>query len=278
MSRFLSGAIWHLGRRLGTFQVHAAYRTVTKLRTVVQREDEQKWEWMIPRKEAAQPVEPSVARPVQEAASSTTAKSRSTDVKRPVTQKSDLASQRTRWQRTCSPSTAVRSLQSPPCCHSTATPNAPWQFRQHTRVEHEDSLWDWLTAGLGDERGDLTNGHAVARSKKRLLRRTRCSFTEKTSAVQQGTHTTLLPHTRSDCHCPSLHINTFRCQDSTSHRTMRHERVTFHCSVTRSLRLKTDIKYECVQLSLARALLNTQGRGRYVGIRWVRRCTPETGR
>ena len=44
---------WH-------FQVHAACRTGTKLRTVVQQDDEQKWEW-IPRKEAAQSVGSSVA-------------------------------------------------------------------------------------------------------------------------------------------------------------------------------------------------------------------------
>ena len=63
-----------------------------------------------------------------------------------------------------------------------------------------------------------------------------------------------------------LHINTFRSHDSSSHRTVHHKRVTFHCSVTHSLWLKTDVKHECGQLSLARALLNTQGRGRYTGI------------
>ena len=47
---------------------------------------------MIHRKEAAQSVGPSAARPVQEAASSTPAKSASSDDKRPVTQKLDLAS------------------------------------------------------------------------------------------------------------------------------------------------------------------------------------------
>ena len=31
------------------FRVHAAYRTGTKLRTELQREDEQKWEWVIPK-------------------------------------------------------------------------------------------------------------------------------------------------------------------------------------------------------------------------------------
>ena len=34
------------------FRVHAAHRTGTKLRTVLQREDKQKCEWMIPKKEA----------------------------------------------------------------------------------------------------------------------------------------------------------------------------------------------------------------------------------
>ena len=34
--------------------LHSANRTDTKLRTLLQREDEQKWEWMIPKMEAAQ--------------------------------------------------------------------------------------------------------------------------------------------------------------------------------------------------------------------------------
>ena len=34
------------------FRVHAAYRTGTKFRTELQREDEQKWEWVIPKEEA----------------------------------------------------------------------------------------------------------------------------------------------------------------------------------------------------------------------------------
>ena len=34
------------------FRVHAACRTGTKFRTELQREDEQKWEWVIPKKEA----------------------------------------------------------------------------------------------------------------------------------------------------------------------------------------------------------------------------------
>ena len=44
-------ASWR-GRRLLHFRVQAAYRTGTKLRSVLQREDEQKWEWIIPKEEA----------------------------------------------------------------------------------------------------------------------------------------------------------------------------------------------------------------------------------
>ena len=56
-----------------------------------------------------------------------------------------------------------------------------------------------------------------------------------------------------------LHITTFHSHSS--------ERATFQCSVTHSLRLKTDVKHDCGQLSLARVLLNTQGSGRSAGIR-----------
>ena len=73
------------------FWLHAAHRTGTKLRTLLRREDERKWEWMIPRKEAAQSAGSSDARPTQEAASSTAAKSASSDDKRPDNPKSDLA-------------------------------------------------------------------------------------------------------------------------------------------------------------------------------------------
>ena len=53
-----------------------------------------------------------------------------------------------------------------------------------------------------------------------------------------------------------------------SARTVHHERATFHCSVTHSVWLKTDVvKHESGQLSLARVLLNTQARGGYGGIR-----------
>ena len=51
--RFFSSATWQPGRRCCTFGcTHAAHRTGTKLRTEQQREDEKKWEWVIPKKEA----------------------------------------------------------------------------------------------------------------------------------------------------------------------------------------------------------------------------------
>ena len=120
--------------------------------------------------------------------------------------------------------------------------------RRHSARRRSDD------AGHRDGRGDLTNGHAI------VTFGGQGEFTEKASAVLQGTRTTLIPHTY-------LHINTFRSHDSSSHRTAHHERATFHCSVTHSLRLKTDVKHEFGQLSLARVLLNTQGCGRHVGIR-----------
>ena len=59
--------------------VRAACTTGTKLRTELQREDEQKWEWMIPKKEAAQSAGSSDTRPDQEAASNIAAKSARSD-------------------------------------------------------------------------------------------------------------------------------------------------------------------------------------------------------
>ena len=58
-----------------------------------------------------------------------------------------------------------------------------------------------------------------------------------------------------------LHFNiyTFHSHGSSSHRTVHHERATFHCSVTRSLRLETDGKFESGQLSSAWSQLNAQG-------------------
>ena len=55
--------------------------------------------------------------------------------------------------------------------------------------------------------------------------------------------------------------------DSSSRGTVHHERATIHCSVTHSLRFKTDVNHESGELSLAQALLNNQGHGGYAGIR-----------
>ena len=88
-------------------------------------------------------------------------------------------------------------------------------------------------------------------------------LTEKASAVLHGPHTTLLHHTYPDCHFPPLphqHLSvpTTALLDA---RCMHYERATFHCSVKRSLWLKTDIECECGQFSLPRTLLNAQSRG-----------------
>ena len=77
------------------FQVRAACRTGTKHRTVVQREDEKKWEWVISQKEAVQSAGSSDARPVQEAASSTAAKSAGSGRMRPEKEKWERISSRT---------------------------------------------------------------------------------------------------------------------------------------------------------------------------------------
>ena len=71
------------------------------------------------------------------------------------------------------------------------------------------------------------------------------SSSSEANTVLQGTHTTILPHTHPDF----LHLP-FPRQLLSSHGAPR-----------------ADVKHERGQLSLARVLLNTQGRGRYGGIR-----------
>ena len=92
-------------------------------------------------------------------------------------------------------------------------------------------------------------------------------FKEGASATLQGTHTIHLHHAHSDCHChsptpPHLHLP-FPRQLLSSHGAPRAGHL--HCSVTRSLWLETDGKYESGQPSLAWTRLNAQGLG---GIRW----------
>ena len=108
-----------------------------------------------------------------------------------------------------------------------------------------------------DESGDLTNVHAAAQSKSCHLR---------WGCNKEPTPPPFLMHIQAVTPL-HLHINTFRSHDCSSHHTVHHERATFRCSFTRSLRLKTEDKHKCGQISLAWVSLNIQGRGRYAGIR-----------
>ena len=124
------------------FRVHATCRTGTKLRTEPQREDEEKWDWVIPYKEAgcstpAQSSGSSDTRPDKEkweragqktgAASNTAAKSAGSDDKRPNKQQLDRAKPKNERRVTRTPTTAVQSFQGAPWC-SKAEPNwQPWQ-------------------------------------------------------------------------------------------------------------------------------------------------------
>ena len=65
-------------------------------------------------------------------------------------------------------------------------------------------------------------------------------------------------HTMTDTSL-HLHSTTFRSHDSSSHRTMHHERVTVHWSVLHSLRPKTDDSHESGQASSARAVAEQPG-------------------
>ena len=101
------------------------------------------------------------------------------------------------------------------------------------------------------------NGRIVFFGKQR-------EFTEKASAVLQGTLTTLLPHTHPDCHFPPPphhHLPIPRQLFSS------HGAVTVHWSILHSLRLKTDDSHEFGQPLSALALLNNLGHAGYAGIR-----------
>ena len=123
-----------------------------------------------------------------------------------------------------------------------------------------------------DERGDLTSGHAVAQPKKSSIFGGQGEFTEKASAVLQGTPPSSLIHIQTAI-SHHLHITTLRSHDNSSHRTVHHERTTFHCSVTHSFRLKIDVKHEVGQLSVARGLAEHPGPWE---IRW-NPCRRSTG-
>ena len=106
------------------FRVNAGCRTGTKLRTELQRQDEQKWEW-------------SVKRHTPRPGGNTVAKSASSDDKRPDKQKFDRTSPKNE--------TASNTLSN----DSRPVPPKGSVLLQHCgtkrSVEREDSLWDWLT-------------------------------------------------------------------------------------------------------------------------------------
>ena len=130
------------------FRVHAAYRTGTKLRTELQREDEQKWEWVLPK--SAQSAGSSDTRPDKEkweragpkteAASNTAAKSAGSDEDK---QQLDRAKPKNET------ASDTGSFQGAPWCGK-AEPKwqswqpVPWQCNLKT-PSASLSLWDWLT-------------------------------------------------------------------------------------------------------------------------------------
>ena len=146
-----------------------------------------------------------------------------------------------------------------------------------------------LNRSCGEElvRSSLTRARRSAPKKRRRTQRKRmrpvkqvCSDTiEKTisstdEAVAQrkrarshkGSPPCPIIHTMIDTSL-HLHIPTFHSHNSSSHRTVHHERGTVSWSVLRSLQLLTDDNHEPGQPSSARALLNNLGHGGYAGIR-----------
>ena len=113
-------------------------------------------------------------------------------------------------------------------------------------------------AGLRDERGDLTNGHAASSTiEESSSSADRVNSQRKRArCCKEPTPPSSLMHiqTATSLH---LHIATFRSHDSSFHSTVHYEWATFHCSVTHSHWLTTDVKHKFGQLSLARVLLNT---------------------
>ena len=130
MTRFLSSATWHLGRRLCTFGCTQVTERARNLAPWCSGKMSRSENGRSPgNRQHSRRGQAS-----QEAASSTAAKLASSDDKRPDTQKIVFwPAQRTRWRATRSLRTVVRSLQTVPCCCSIAIPNAPWQCRQRTR-------------------------------------------------------------------------------------------------------------------------------------------------
>ena len=110
------------------FRAHAARRTATKFRAEQQREDEQKWQWVIPKKEAEY---------------STSAQSAGTDDKRPDKQKLERASPKNEVASPVPPRGSVLLLH---CGTKRAgVANRSVAVQTADSVEHEDSLWGWLT-------------------------------------------------------------------------------------------------------------------------------------
>ena len=114
------------------FRVNAGCRTGTKLRTELQWQDEQKWEW-------------SVKRHTPRPGGNTVAKSASSDDKRPDKQKFDRTSPK---NETASNTLSNDSRPVPPkgsvlLQHCGTKRSVAVQAADS--VEREDSLWDWLT-------------------------------------------------------------------------------------------------------------------------------------
>ena len=111
-----------------------------KKRLDKQREDEQKWEWVIPKKEAAQSAGSGDARPNQDAAESASSGS--------------LRPDKVKWQR-ASPKNKMEDNMFSNDSRSVPSKGSVLPQRCTTKrsvadqtvdsVEQEDSLWDWLT-------------------------------------------------------------------------------------------------------------------------------------
>ena len=111
------------------FRVHAACRMGTKLRTLVQRKDEQKWEWVNPKKEAEYCTSAQLA---SQQAQATCAQTRTIGPAKPK-------------HETASSTGSNDNRQVLPRGSVAAMATCSVKVQTEDSVNGSRSLWDWLT-------------------------------------------------------------------------------------------------------------------------------------
>ena len=111
----------------------------------LQREDEQKWEWVIAKEEAAQSAGSGDARPTQDAASSTAAKSAGSGSVRPDKVECERVSPKNEMPNNIFADDSRLVLPKGSVLLHRCDTKRSVAVQTVDPVEQEDSLWDWLT-------------------------------------------------------------------------------------------------------------------------------------